>query len=45
MWSHIRYVLQLIQNQETDKNSYMLLVGYIEKHKETCANDDCPLKS
>lgn len=23
----------------------MLLVGYIEKHKETCSYDDCPLKS
>ncbi|CAD8062066.1 unnamed protein product [Paramecium sonneborni] len=42
--SHIRYVLQLIQNQEKDKNSYMLLVGYIEKHKETCNPDECQLK-
>jgi len=22
----------------------MLLIGYIEKHKETCYEDDCPLK-
>ena len=22
----------------------MLLIGYIEKHKETCEYDDCPLK-
>jgi hypothetical protein len=22
----------------------MLLIGYIEKHKETCQEDDCPLK-
>ena len=22
----------------------MLLVGYIEKHKDTCAEDDCPLR-
>ncbi|CAD8148889.1 unnamed protein product [Paramecium pentaurelia] len=45
IWSHIRYVLQLIQNQDKDRNSYMLLVGYIEKHKETCNYDDCPLKT
>lgn len=30
---HLRYVLQLLQNQEQDKNSYMLITGYIEKHK------------
>lgn len=23
----------------------MLLIGYIEKHKETCDEEDCPLKS
>lgn len=22
----------------------MLLIGYAEKHKETCLEDDCPLK-
>lgn len=31
--NHITYVLQLIENQKKDKNSYMLLIGYIEKHK------------
>jgi len=31
--SHIAYVLQLIGSQGDDKNSYMLLIGYIEKHK------------
>lgn len=31
--AHLKYVLQLIQNREKDKNSYMLLIGYIEKHK------------
>lgn len=31
--AHISYVLQLIGGQSTDKNSYMLLIGYIEKHK------------
>lgn len=30
---HLKYVLQLLQTQHTDKNSYMLLIGYIEKHK------------
>jgi len=29
---------------EKDKNAYMLLSGYIEKHKETCDEVDCPLK-
>jgi hypothetical protein len=37
-------VLQLIQYQDKDKNAYMLLIGYIEKHKETCQEEDCPLK-
>lgn len=42
---HLKYVLQLVQTQNTDKNSYMLLIGYIEKHKEVCNEEDCPLKS
>ncbi|EAR82220.2 PAS domain S-box protein (macronuclear) [Tetrahymena thermophila SB210] len=42
--NHLRYVLTLIQNQKYDKNSYMLLIGYVEKHKETCTEEDCPLK-
>jgi hypothetical protein len=23
----------------------MLLIGYAEKHKETCQEEDCPLKN
>ncbi len=23
----------------------MLLIGYVEKHKETCSEEDCPLKN
>ncbi|EGR30164.1 PAS domain S-box family protein [Ichthyophthirius multifiliis] len=42
---HLRYVLSLIQDQKTDKNAYMLLIGYVEKHKEICQEEDCPLKS
>ncbi|KAL4452981.1 hypothetical protein ABPG73_000907 [Tetrahymena malaccensis] len=42
--SHLRYVLTLIQDQKNDRNSYMLLIGYVEKHKETCPEEDCPLK-
>ena len=38
-------MLQLVGSQATDKNSYMLLIGYIEKHKEVCTETDCPLKS
>lgn len=43
--SHLVYVLQLVQNQDEDKNTYMLMTGYIEKHKEICVEDDCPFKS
>lgn len=42
--SHLRYVLQLINTQDTDRNSYMMLIGYAETHKENCDEDDCPLK-
>ena len=31
--SHLAFVLQLLENKLTDKNAYMLLIGYIEKHK------------
>ncbi len=41
---HITYVLQLVLNHKVDKQAYMLLIGYIEKHKEICVEDDCPLK-
>ncbi|KAL4452980.1 hypothetical protein ABPG73_000906 [Tetrahymena malaccensis] len=41
---HLRYVLELIGTQKTDRNSYMLLIGYVEKHKEVCQEEDCPLK-
>lgn len=42
---HIRYVVELIDNREKSKNSYMLLIGYVEKHKEVCELEDCYLKS
>jgi hypothetical protein len=42
--AHNSYVLQLVASQKEDKNSYMLLIGYIEKHKEICKETDCPLK-
>ncbi|KAL4460692.1 hypothetical protein ABPG72_017168 [Tetrahymena utriculariae] len=42
--SHLRYVLTLIQDYKNDRKSYMLLIGYVEKHKETCPEEDCPLK-
>jgi hypothetical protein len=31
--NHISCVLQLVAQQSGDKSSYMLLIGYIEKHK------------
>ena len=43
--AHISYVLQLVATHSTDKNSYMLLIGYIEKHKEVCNESDCPLRT
>jgi hypothetical protein len=42
---HLRFVLQLIDTYKTDKNASILLTGYIEKHKDTCEEDDCPLKT
>jgi len=41
---HLRFVLQLIDTYKTDKNASILLTGYIEKHKDTCEEEDCPLK-
>ena len=42
---HLRYVLQLVEKQkDNDKSSYLYLAGYIEKHKDVCMEDDCPLK-
>lgn len=42
--NHISCVLQLVSQQSGDKSSYMLLIGYIEKHKQVCNQSDCPLK-
>lgn len=42
--NHLRYVLQLVEKQKHDKNSHLLLTGYIEKHKDFCMEEDCPLK-
>jgi len=41
---HLRFVLQLIDTHKSDKNASILLTGYIEKHKDTCEEEDCPLK-
>ena len=41
---HLMYVLKLIHDRKDDENANMLLVGYIEKHIETCVEDDCPIK-
>ena len=42
---HLASVLQLVERQTKDRSSLMLLIGYIEKHKEMCNETDCPLKS
>jgi hypothetical protein len=40
----IRYLLKLIEWQAANRNSAILLDGYIEIHKQSCNKDDCPLK-
>ena len=42
---HCQFLIQLIEEQKTDKNSYLLLIGYVQNHKEICLEVDCPLKS
>ena len=44
LMDHLRLVQQLIEKYKTDKNSYLLLAGYIEQHKDVCIEEDCPLK-
>ena len=41
---HLRFVLQLLDNFKTDKTAYILLTGYMERHRETCDEHDCPLR-
>jgi hypothetical protein len=41
---HLKMILLLIERQKTDNNAYLMLVGYIQKHKEICPEHDCPLK-
>ena len=45
LMDHLRFVLQLIDNYKTDKSAYIFLTGYVEKHKETCGGEHCPLKT
>jgi len=40
----IRYLLKMIEWQAANKNSAVLLDGYIEIHKQSCNQEDCPLK-
>ena len=42
---HLKAVLLLIQRQKKDRSAHLLLVGYIQKHKESCPEIDCPLKN
>jgi hypothetical protein len=42
--SQIRYILKLLEWQATSRNAAILLDGYIEIHKQTCNQEDCPLK-
>lgn len=41
---HLSFITLLIEQQAKNKRSYLLLVGYIQKHKEICPQPDCPLK-
>lgn len=45
LMDHLRLVQQLIEKHKTDRNSYLLLAGYIEQHRDVCLEDDCPLKA
>lgn len=40
---YIRYFLKSVDNKNKDRNSDMLLKGYIYNHEETCDITDCPL--
>lgn len=42
---HLKLILLLIKRHEKDKESHLLLVGYIQKHQEICMESDCPLKT
>jgi len=37
-------IIHLIQTKETQRDSAILLSGYINYHEMTCLDDDCPLK-
>lgn len=41
---HLKLILLLVKRQKKDKDSHLLLVGYIQKHQEICLETDCPLK-
>jgi hypothetical protein len=42
---HLKTILLLIERQSKDKESYLMLSGYIQKHTEICPESDCPLKT
>lgn len=44
MIDHVRFVLQLVERHRRDKQSYLVLVGYVEKHKLVCPLPNCCLK-
>jgi len=42
--NQVTYLLKLLDTQETSHNSAVLLDGYLEVHKQDCAEAECPLK-
>lgn len=42
---HTKMLLMLIERRKNDQESYLLLIGYIQKHQEVCQEADCPLKA
>ena len=42
---HIQYILRLVEKSGSSKQSYLYLIGYMQKHKEICNETDCPLKN
>ena len=44
VFKQLRYFLELVDKSHKDRNSNILLKGYIYVHEESCTNSECPLK-
>ena len=41
----IKYYFLLVKERDTNRNSSIILNGFINEHESTCENPDCPLKA